>query len=95
MQAEKTKNMEGTRKAVEMENELGNLGVKLSKSGGKDKTLKKKNLEIQYYEVLAYMKPCKILANTIGLKRESSKQPNKLFPYNHQMNLDYLYISEY
>lgn len=41
VQAKKTKNMEGTRKAVEMENELGKLGVKLSKSGGKDKTHKK------------------------------------------------------
>ncbi len=40
MQAKKTKNMEGTRKAVEMENERGNLGVKLSKSGGKEKKLR-------------------------------------------------------
>lgn len=37
------KNMEGTRKAVEMENGLGKLGVKLSKSGGREKTLSKKN----------------------------------------------------
>ncbi len=55
--------MEGTRKAVKMENERGDLGVKLSKSGGKDKTLTKKIgnvhveiIEIKYY-VLAYMKP--------------------------------------
>lgn len=31
----KKKNMEGTRKAVKMENGLGKLGLKLSKSGGK------------------------------------------------------------
>lgn len=81
----KKKNMQGTRNAVEMENWLGKLGVKLPNSDGKDKTLPKKmyTRKTLINSILLY----KILANTVGLKSEFSKQPNKLFPYKHQIYL--------